>query len=116
MTQPEPKAALPEKDPFEVQAEFTRVMGNVVRLKILHHLHGAQSAMSSAELLNLTGVSKTSLSQHLSKMSSVGLIRTHYQGRYLMVELACPEIGMACDIVRGILAKIALVQAASFER
>ncbi len=103
------------RDAFQIQARFTRVMGNPVRLMILHALHEAKGHLSSGELLEITGVSKGSLSQHLGKMADVGLIHTYMDGRRLHVELASLEIGKACDIVRRVLALGARKKASTFK-
>jgi len=103
------------REAFQLQARFTRVMGNPVRLMILHALHQANGHLSSAELLEITGVSKGSLSQHLGKMADVGLVHTHMDGRRLHVELASLEIGKACDIVRRVLAQGARRKASTLQ-
>ena len=97
--------ASPDVSSFELQAEYCRAMGHPVRLLILHHLYEAGGELPSAEILNLVGVTKAGLSQHLAKMANVGLIRTRREGRYLFVELACPEVGQACELVRSALGK-----------
>jgi hypothetical protein len=38
-------------------------------------------------------------------MSSVGLVQTRREGRYLHVRLAAPEIGQACELIRVALSK-----------
>ncbi len=90
---------------FELQAEYCRAMGHPVRLLILHHLHEAGGELASAEILRRVKVTKAGLSQHLTKMANVGLVRTRRDGRYLFVELACMEVGQACEMVRSALGK-----------
>jgi ArsR family transcriptional regulator len=94
---------LTESDAFHAQAEFCRVMGHIVRLEILHILHESGGPVASQDLLERLGVAKACLSQHLSRMASVGLIRSHREGRRLFVQIAHPEIGVACDLVRKVL-------------
>lgn len=96
-------AGLSESDAFQAQAEFCRVMGHTVRLEILHILHESGGPVASQDLLEQLGLAKACLSQHLSRMASVGLIRSHREGRRLYVQIAHPEIGVACDLVRRVL-------------
>ncbi len=88
---------------FEIQARFARTMGHPIRLQILNELHQAEREVGVAELLKLLAIPKAALSQHLTKMVSVGLVRTRREGRFVYVRLAHPEIARACEIVRGVL-------------
>jgi len=85
---------------FKIQARFARVMGHPIRLRILFLLERDGPEIASSGLIADLEISKASLSQHLSKMSSVGLIRTIRVGRFLHVRLANPAIGKACVLVR----------------
>ncbi len=89
----------------KVQAQLCRVMGHPVRLQILQLLTENGGSMPSADLLSATGVSKPALSQHLTKMTNVGLVRTRRVGRFLEVELPNPEIGRACGMVGCLLSR-----------
>ena len=93
---------------YELQARFARTMGNPARLMILHSLVEADGdELSTSEIIAVTGLSKSALSQHLEKMTSVGLVETRREGRFLRVRLAEPEIGKACDLIGVALAKFA---------
>ena len=105
--------SIPDASAFELQAEYCRAMGHPIRLLILHHLHDSGGELPSAEILHRVGVTKAGLSQHLAKMANVGLIRTRRDGRFLHVELACPEVGQACEMVRSALGKEARFRAES---
>ena len=99
---------------LELQASFCRVMGHPHRILILHLLHEAGGELPSADILRQLGISKASLSQHLSRMVAVGLLSTRRSGRYLHVKLACPEVGDACTSVREVLSRQAEERACSF--
>ncbi|HED66662.1 MAG TPA: ArsR family transcriptional regulator [Planctomycetes bacterium] len=100
---------MPNTDPserlFEIQARLVRVMGHPARLRILHILHTAEGEVGVSALREELGLAKTGLSQHLSKMIAEGIVRGRKEGRYRYVRLAQPEIGRACDLVRGALAR-----------
>ncbi len=78
-------------------------MGHPVRLLVLQALHRVGGEVSCSDLLQLTGVAKPSLSQHLARLQSVGLVHLIRRGRFLFVDLACPEVGEACDKVKNAL-------------
>ena len=80
-----------------MQVSFCKAMGHPSRLQILHFLHEAGGRISSATLLELLGLSRASLSQH--------------EGRYLHIELACPEVGQACEFVHNALISQARLRA-----
>ena len=85
---------------FKIQARFARVMGHPIRLRILYLLEKDGPELTTSQLIEDLGISKASLSQHLTKMSNVGLIRSKRVGRFLKVSLANPAIGKACQLVR----------------
>ncbi len=95
----------PDLAAFELQAEYCRAMGHPARLMILHYLYQAGEDIPSAFLLEKLKITKAGLSQHLAKMSMVGLIKTRREGRFLYVGLACSEVGQACALVRSALSK-----------
>ncbi|MBJ01693.1 MAG: transcriptional regulator [Planctomycetes bacterium] len=99
---------------LELQASFCRVMGHPHRILILHLLHDAGGELPSADILRRLGISKASLSQHISRMVAVGLLTTRREGRFLHVKLACPEVGDACTSVREVLSRQAEERASSF--
>ena len=90
---------------FEIQARFARTMGHPMRLRILHELSQAEGEVPTARLIRILDIPKAALSQHLSKMVSVGLVKTRREGRYLHLQIADREIGKACEMVRCVLSK-----------
>ncbi len=100
---------------YKIQARFARVMGHPIRLRILFLLESTEGDIPSADLITDLEISKASLSQHLSKMSAVGLIQTLRIGRFLHVRLANPAIGKACLLVREALLSNSEVQTALLE-
>ena len=100
-----PQGSLSPEQTRMVQAQLYRVMGHPVRLQILQLLTEKGGSMPSADLLSATGISKPALSQHLTKMTNVGLVRTRRVGRFLEVELPNLEIGRACGAVGCLLSR-----------
>jgi DNA-binding transcriptional ArsR family regulator len=100
---------------YEIQATFCRAMGHPVRLRMLHLLNEAGEPLASSSMLEDLGIAKPAMSQHISKMVSVGLIRTSRRGRFTYIQLAHPEIGQACGLVGCALSRHAKEQARVFE-
>ena len=86
---------------YEMQAELCRVLGHPRRLQILDIL--SNNERSAGELLQLLGVSKVNLSQHLGVMKHVGLVESRQQGRQVFYRLAFAEIRGACQMIRHVL-------------
>ena len=88
---------------LEMQANFCRTMGHPIRLFILHYINHSSGEVGSSELAEKAGISRATLSQHLGKMTAVGLVCTRREGKYVYVRLARAEIGQACELVHGAL-------------
>lgn len=56
------------------------------------------------ELANLAGLTPSSASAHLSKLSAAGLLKREARGRKRFFRLAAPEVGMAVEALASVLA------------
>ena len=86
---------------FERQAQICKAFAHPVRLRILDLLSQAERGVS--ELQRELGISKTSLSQQLSILKSVGILSTRRNGKQIYCSLAIPEVKEACQLIRGVL-------------
>jgi hypothetical protein len=48
------------------------------------------------------GISKTSISQHLSILKSAGVLSTRREGKQIYCSLAMPEVKRACQLIRKV--------------
>lgn len=92
-----------EKALLKLQAHICKTMGHPIRLFLLHYLYKLDGEAGSSELANLAGISRAAFSQHLSKMSAAGLLKTRRAGKYVYVSLASQDIGKACEFVSNAL-------------
>ena len=92
-----------QKHVLELQARICKTMGHPVRLFLLHHLYATRAEVGSSELARLAGISPASLSQHVAKMTAVGLVKARREGKFVLVSLARIEIGRACELVSSAL-------------
>jgi DNA-binding transcriptional ArsR family regulator len=62
----------------------------------------ANRACTASELGNLVGVSKATISAHLSKLTDVGLVAVERQGRHRYFRLAGPDVGQLLESLMGV--------------
>lgn len=86
---------------YEMQAEICSALANPVRLQILDLLAGGEK--NASELLEVLGVPKANLSQHLAVLKDAGIIQARKEGLYQYMSLAIPKIKDACSLVRSVL-------------
>jgi len=95
---------------YERQARICKAFAHPGRLQILDLLGEGERRVS--ELQEALGISKTSLSQHLSVLKSAGVLATRREGKQIYCSLAMPEVKQACQLIRRVLqAQIAKIMA-----
>jgi len=87
---------------YDMQATISKILGNPVRLAILHMLKNQEKSVN--ELTDIIGISQSNLSQHLALMRQIGIVKTRKQGTSIYYSVTNPKINEACDMVRDILA------------
>jgi ArsR family transcriptional regulator len=93
---------------FEIQADFCKVMGNSIRLQILHSLK--KGPLSVGGISKETGLSQPVVSRQLSTMRHTGILICHKNGNETIYQLSDKKIGEVCDLVRKILVEQIRVQ------
>jgi DNA-binding transcriptional ArsR family regulator len=86
---------------FERQARICKAFAHPGRLRILDLLGQGERGVS--ELQEALRISKTSISQHLSILKSVGVLATRREGKQIYCSLAMPEVKQACQLIRKVL-------------
>ena len=86
---------------FERQARICKAFAHSGRLQILDLLGEGERGIS--ELQEALGISKTSMSQHLSILKSAGVLATRREGKQIYCSLAMPEVKQACQLIRKVL-------------
>lgn len=91
----------PEMSPeaFEAIAQRFRVLGDPLRLRILHNLRDTELTVS--ELVDLAGGTQSNISRHLSTLLLHGLVRRRREGTSAYYAIAEPSIFDLCDQVCG---------------
>ena len=91
------------KELYKLHAEMCKVFSNPTRLEILDLLRDRE--MSVTELIERTGLSQANVSQHLSIMSSKGMVTQARKGKFVYYRLTSRKITEAFDIIREVLAE-----------
>jgi Bacterial regulatory protein, arsR family. len=62
-----------------------------------------EKEMSNSELMQVTGLSKVNISQHMNVLKSKGVVLTRREGVVLYYRIANPKIVQACTLMREVL-------------
>ncbi len=88
---------------YELQASVLRTLASPRRLEIVHLLGRGPTEVH--QLADELGMSQPNVSAHLAALRSVGLVEPIRDGREVRYQLSDPEIVIACDTVRDVLAR-----------
>lgn len=86
-----------------LQAEILRTLAHPSRLRIIHRL--ADGPVEVGRIAADLGISQPNASQHLAVMRAAGVVDAERSGREVRYRLSDPEIVVACDLMRGVLAR-----------
>lgn len=88
-----------ENKSLSLIAERFRVLGDPLRLQLLHLL-GAEE-MSVGALVEASGASQANVSKHLQILLRAGLVQRRKEGLLAFYKVADPSIFQLCDLVCG---------------
>ncbi|MDP3317109.1 MAG: metalloregulator ArsR/SmtB family transcription factor [Devosia sp.] len=74
----------------DAAANLLAAMANQSRLMILCHLLNEE--LTVGQLAERVGLNQSPLSQHLSKLRALGLVKTRREGQSIHYRLASPEV------------------------
>ncbi|MEK6875362.1 MAG: metalloregulator ArsR/SmtB family transcription factor [Nanoarchaeota archaeon] len=89
------------KELYNLHAEMCKVFSNPIRLEILNLLRDKE--MSVTELIKMSKLSQSNISQHLSIMKSKDIVSSERTGKNIYYKLSNPKIIKAFDIIMEIL-------------
>lgn len=88
-----------ENKSLEIVAERFRILGDPLRLKLLHLLK--QGERSVGALVEATSASQANVSKHLQILRHAGLVERRKEGLMAFYRIADPSIFQLCDLVCG---------------
>ncbi len=83
---------------LEEAARRFALLSDPSRLRILSTLH-ASGEISVGELADLTGLTRTNLSQHLSRLAAAGLVGRRREGTTIQYRIIDESVSLLCDLV-----------------
>lgn len=86
---------------FELQAEVCKILTNPKRLEIIHVLKEGEKTVT--ELVNILGISKANVSQHLSILKQRGILKARREGVNIFYSITNPKVIQACTLMREVL-------------
>jgi ArsR family transcriptional regulator, virulence genes transcriptional regulator len=86
---------------FQMQAEICKALANPLRMAIVDRLGNQET--SAADLIAVLGISKASLSKHMTLLVHGGIVESRRDGRQILYRLIDPEIRKACAIMSSVL-------------
>jgi DNA-binding transcriptional ArsR family regulator len=90
-----------EKTIYSMHADICKALSNPIRVEIVHELRGGE--LGFGELLEITGMSKSNLSQHLSLLMDKGLIFQRKDGINKHFRLTSEKVAEACQTIREVI-------------
>jgi ArsR family transcriptional regulator len=93
----------PDKTIFEYQAEVCKTLANSKRLEIIHALKGGEKSVS--ELVDILGIPKANVSQHLTVMRHKGVLNSRKNGVNVFYSISNPKVVKACTLMKEVLAE-----------
>lgn len=86
---------------YELHANICKALGHATRIEIIDILQNKE--MNFGELLKKIGGAKSNLSQHLTSMTSRGILIQRKEGLNVYYKLSSRKISTVCRIMREVL-------------
>ncbi len=86
---------------FELQSDVCKTLASPKRLEILNALKDGEKTVS--ELVDILGVPKANVSQHLAVMRHKGILRSRREGVNIYYSVANSKVIQACILMREVL-------------
>jgi len=89
------------KELFKLQADVCKTMANPVRMEIIYALKEGEKTVT--ELVEITGLNKSNVSQHLAVLKSAEMVGARREGQNIFYSIANRKIMEACRLMREVL-------------
>ena len=88
---------------YDIECEMCKIFSNSNRMRILIALRKKPKTVS--ELMEITELPQSVVSQHLSIMRNKGILKKEREGSFARYRLKYPKVMQAFDMMRGITKK-----------
>jgi len=89
------------KEIFELQADVCKALAHPLRIEIIDLLQADELCFS--DILEVTGGLKSNLSQHLTIMTTKGILKMRREGKCNYYSLSTKKVAQACQLMREVL-------------
>ncbi len=86
---------------FELQSEVCKTLASPKRLEIINALKEGEKTVG--ELVDILGVPKANVSQHLAVMRHKGILKSRRDGVNIYYRISNPKVVQACVLMREVL-------------
>ncbi len=90
-----------EKALYELQAEVCKTLASPKRLEIIGALKDGEKSVG--ELVEILGVPKANVSQHLAVMRHKGILKARREGVNIYYSIANEKVIQACTLMKDVL-------------
>lgn len=90
-----------DKRIFELQAEVIKTIASPKRIEIIDALKEGEKTVS--DLVEVLGVPKANVSQHLAVMRHKGILSTRRKGVNVYYSITSPKVIQACSLMKEVL-------------
>jgi ArsR family transcriptional regulator len=90
-----------DKTLFEMQSDICKTLASPKRIEILNALKGGEKTVS--ELVDILGVPKANVSQHLALMRYKGILKSRREGINMYYRVTNEKVIEACMLMREVL-------------
>jgi len=90
-----------DKTLFELQSDVCKTLASPKRIEILNALKESEKTVS--ELVEILGVPKANVSQHLAVMRYKGILKSRREGINIHYSIANLKVLEACSLMREVL-------------
>lgn len=90
-----------KKKIFELHADVCKALGHPLRIEVIDLLQDKELCFT--DILEITGGSKSNLSQHLSVMTKKGILKMRREGQCNYYSLSSAKVADACRLMREVL-------------
>ena len=90
-----------DKRIYELHADVCKALGHPLRIEVIDLLQNEE--LNFTDILEVTGGSKSNLSQHLSIMTKKGILTVRREGQSSYFSLSSKKVSEACRLMREVL-------------
>ncbi len=90
-----------DKKIFELHADTCKALGHPLRIQVIDLLEDKE--LGFTDILEITGGLKSNLSQHLSVMTTKGILKSRREGQSTYFSLSSKKVAQACRLMREVL-------------